>query len=704
MTTKRFSTFEGVFTPCLLSILGVIMYLRLGWVVGQVGLGGAIMIITLANVITLATALSMSSVVTNIRIGTGGAYSIITKSLGIEAGGAIGIPLYISQAISVAFYIAGFSECWKFVFPHHPELLVSLILWSILLIITCISAKLGFRIQYIIMALIALSLVSIVAGQRQVVHDITFFDAALGENLWMVFAVFFPAVTGILAGASMSGELKDPRISIPKGTLWAIGVSFLIYLLLAYWFAKQVPLDQLRDNYTIAIDLGRWRWLVIAGIMGATLSSALAMFIGSPRVLLALGKHSIFPLSSSFTRINKRGEPITAILFTSLIALVTILFSNLNEIAGLLTMFFLITYGMINLTVFIEKTMGIVSFRPSFQVWRIIPFLGSVGCLAVMFLVNVKFTFISIFVIILIYFILIKREAQVYSPDIRSGALVFLAELFAKAASKLPYYPKIWKPNLLVPVYDKDQFDRIIGLIRDIVYPAGRVTVFQPTSPTADKDQKNDQLSESLMPLKDEGIFVESSAVETDNLISGSVTILQTLKRTIFPPNTLFYILDENPLADTKAQPIISKASEEGMGIIVLKLNQKVGVSQEKIINLWIRKGSPNIDLSVLIALQLERNWEGNVKILQVVGNELEKEEAYGYLKKMKELMRMPADVEMEVLVGNFKQAITEAPPADINIFGMPEDLDMNLFVDTAAQIKTSVLFLKDSKHESAVA
>ncbi|MCK5581691.1 MAG: Na-K-Cl cotransporter, partial [Candidatus Omnitrophica bacterium] len=126
MSTKRFSTFEGVFTPCLLSILGVIMYLRLGFVVGSIGLGGALVVIVLANLITLATALSMSSVVTNIRIGAGGAYSIITKSLGLEAGGAIGIPLYISQAISIAFYVTGFAECWYFIFPQHDILLVSL--------------------------------------------------------------------------------------------------------------------------------------------------------------------------------------------------------------------------------------------------------------------------------------------------------------------------------------------------------------------------------------------------------------------------------------------------------------------------------------------------------------------------------------------------------------------------------------------------
>ena len=164
MNSKRFSTFEGVFTPTLLSILGVIMYLRLGWVVGQAGLGGALLIIVISNLITICTGLSIASITTNMRVGAGGAYSIISKSLGLEVGGAIGIPLYLSQALSVAFYITGFSECWVAVFPAHSFILVSLAAWLLLLAISYTSARLAFRLQYLIMAIIALSLVSVFLG------------------------------------------------------------------------------------------------------------------------------------------------------------------------------------------------------------------------------------------------------------------------------------------------------------------------------------------------------------------------------------------------------------------------------------------------------------------------------------------------------------------------------------------------------------
>lgn len=116
---KLFGTFGGVFTPTLLTILGVIMYLRQGWVVGNAGLLGAWLIILLSFTITGFTGLSLSSVATNIRIGAGGAFSVISQSLGLEVGGSIGVPLYVSQALAVVMYIFGFRAGWLWIFPEH---------------------------------------------------------------------------------------------------------------------------------------------------------------------------------------------------------------------------------------------------------------------------------------------------------------------------------------------------------------------------------------------------------------------------------------------------------------------------------------------------------------------------------------------------------------------------------------------------------
>ena len=238
-----FGTFSGVFTPTLLTILGVIMYLREGWVVGNAGLLGAWLVILMSFAITAATALSLASITTNIRIGAGGAFSIISQSLGLEVGGSIGLPLFISQALAVAMYIFGFRAGWLFVFPHHPALVVDLLAFVLLFGIGYASAGLAFKVQYLILAIIVCSLISVAAAafsgsMSQPVQWWGDFPGSpeegfKGIGFWAVFAVFFPASTGIMAGANMSGDLKNPRRSILVGTLWAIGLSLVVYLLLA---------------------------------------------------------------------------------------------------------------------------------------------------------------------------------------------------------------------------------------------------------------------------------------------------------------------------------------------------------------------------------------------------------------------------------------------------------------------------------------
>lgn len=224
---KKFGTLSGVFIPTLLTILGVIMYLREGSVVGNAGLLGAWLIIIIAFAITGFTGLSMASIATNIRLGAGGAYAMISQSLGLEIGGSIAIPLYLSQALAVTMYIFGFREGWQYIFPDHPALLVDLVAFAIIFMIAYISAGLAFRVQYVILAVIVASLISILlaalGGSMQ--HPIEWFgeypgfvDTGFqGTDFWGVFAVFFPAATGIMASANLSGDLENPRRSIPSG-------------------------------------------------------------------------------------------------------------------------------------------------------------------------------------------------------------------------------------------------------------------------------------------------------------------------------------------------------------------------------------------------------------------------------------------------------------------------------------------------------
>lgn len=710
---KRFSTFEGVFTPTLLSILGVIMYLRLGWVVGTVGLWGALAIIIGANLITIATALSMSSIVTNIRIGSGGAFSIICKSLGFEAGGAIGIPLYLSQAISVAFYIAGFSECWISVFPSHHPGLVGVVVWLGVALLSSYSAKAAFRIQYLIMAVVGFSLVSIFWGGDPTYTGHPVMWGINPSHFWPVFAVFFPAVTGVLAGASISGELIDPKKSIPRGTLAAVSVTFVIYLALAVWLAFHASAQNLVSNGSVLIDLGRWRFLVVAGIMGATLSSALSMFVGAPRTLQALSEQKLIPCSKTFSRINDRGEPMGAIMLTALIVLITLCFGSLNSVATLLTEVFLITYGMINLSVFIEQSIGIASFRPTFKIPRALSFFGSVGCFGVMVVINPAFTAIAICLIVAIYVILARRQFKSQSPDVRSGLLIFLAEQFVKAALKLPYHPKIWKPNIFFPTGNFKLLQEAIPFIRAVIAPSGRVLFLRiariPCAGDASQQEYQrqeiemlrQQLARIVDPLKQERLFIENTVVEAYDIFSGITTSVQLSKEMFFRPNTMFCIIEDSA---NHSRKIMQQAAAEGLGLMALKIHPEHLFGDEKVVNLWIRRNSPNIHLAILTALQIQKNWEGQVRLVQAVADDDEAREARQYLEALKISLRFPRETGIEILKGDFWNILMTAPRADINIFGMAEQPDVAMIHKVYSMMGSSVFFLRDSAFENAAA
>jgi solute carrier family 12 sodium/potassium/chloride transporter 2 len=482
---KKFGTFGGVFTPTLLTVIGVIMYLRLGWVVGNAGLLGAWLIIIISFFITITTALSMSSITTNIKIGAGGAYAIISQSLGLEVGGSLGIPRYVSQGMAVTMYIFGFREGWLMIFPAHNAFLIDIIVFIILYAIAYKSADLAIRTQYLIMGIIVSSLIVIVLaayyGSMQfsttdVLKWGTFERAnennLSGADFWIVFAVFFPAATGIMAGANMSGELKDPRKSIPIGTLMAIGISFIVYMVLAYWIARSASTDELLNNYNIMIDKSLFPPLVIAGVLGATFSSALASMVGSSRILYAMGEHRVLPAGKWLGAPDKTGQPRNAMIVTGVLVFLTMLLRDLNAVAPLVTMFFLITYAMLNVVVIIEQKLGLISFRPLFRVRKWVPWLGLITSVLAMFIINPTISLISVAVVVLVYGILLQRKLVTPFEDVRSGLFVSFAEWAAKRTSLLSTtQERAWKPNLLIPISNPKTIRAVFSFLKNVAYP-----------------------------------------------------------------------------------------------------------------------------------------------------------------------------------------------------------------------------------------
>ena len=240
---RKFGTFSGVFTPSILTILGVIMYLRLPSIAGQAGLIGVLGVIALAHVISVTTGLSVASVATDRKVRGGGTYYMLSRSLGLPIGGTLGIALFVGLSFAVSLYIIGFAESflgfWEIDATIIAIRVVGVVVLLFVTLVTLISTSLALRAQFFILAAIVLSLLAIVLGVgRHEFAPASTGDAALdvlpaAASFIVLFGIFFPAVTGFEAGVSMSGDLRDPKRSIPVGSLSAILVGLAVYVGLA---------------------------------------------------------------------------------------------------------------------------------------------------------------------------------------------------------------------------------------------------------------------------------------------------------------------------------------------------------------------------------------------------------------------------------------------------------------------------------------
>ena len=725
---KKLGTFAGVFTPTILTILGVIMYLRMGWVVGNAGFGGAILIIILAKMITITTGLSIAAIATNTRVGAGGSYALISRSLGLEAGSAVGIPLYLSQTLGGAMYISGFTEAWVALFPTHDPMLTGISVLLLVLGISLLGAQFAMRTQYIIMFVIVVSLVSFFSAQADMAPSITVWGNFSTAPFWAVFAIFFPAVTGIEAGAAMSGDLKDSKRSLPVGMLSAIVVSFFVYMAVAYFFDKLASPEALLSNNTIMMDVSRWRIAIAAGVLGATLSSALGSVVGAPRTLMAMGSDKVIPYYHIFSTKSKSGEPTYAIIFTSIAILVSLLLGDLNTIAPLLTMFFLITYATINLAVALQLGIGIPSFRPRFRVHIAIPIIGFLWALIVMFMVNPIFAGVAWLLIIVAYLIQVQRGIQAPWGDVRAGMFMAIAEWSARQSEKLKSHPKTWKPNIMVPVEDPLSWNLRMGFLRDVIFPSGTLRLFsvnivqdsvntiirsfsnrlfgrgpEVKEHSADRAEKESQLLKLGAPLKEEGMFVTTSVIECQHFLEGISITAQVMRSMYFPPNIMFLSMSEDRSKDARLEDMIAMAVRERMGIAIYSQHSKNALGSASDLNVWLRRSSPNKDLAILMAIQLNRNWSGQLRFITVVANEDEASRARSAQERLIDRARLPASTETVILIGNFKDVLPLAPGADMNVFGISNELDGDTMHALATAVNTSCLFVKDSGDESMV-
>lgn len=631
--SKRFGTFVGVFTPSILTILGVVMYLRFGWVVGNVGLAGALLVVLISHLISGVTGLSISSIATNRAVGAGGAYYIISRSLGGPAGAAIGIPLFLGQALSVSFYVVGFVETLQEIVPHLPIRLTGVAACTVLAVLSLKSAELALKAQFLVMAVIALSLVSFVLGTGPSPPSSLAWSAPSGgADFGDVFAVFFPAVTGIMAGLGMSGDLKDPRHSLPRGTMFAILTGFVIYIAFPFWLAKNASLNELATNNSIVWEISRYPSLIYLGVWGATLSSAIGSLLTAPRTIQALANDGLAPkfLGKGSGPYN---EPRIALLATYFLALGGILLGNLDLIARVLSMFFLATYGLTNLACGLEKFAASPSFRPVLRIPASLSLVGALGCFYVMSIIDLPAMVVALGFCSLVYLWVQRRSLDTTYGDARHGIWAAIVRTALQHLRKTEYHALNWRPNLVIMGGAVDKRPHLLELGSTIVQDRGIVTYFQLLEGAV--HEKVDERHTLLKQMNAEvaaqfpNVFYRVEVVS--NVYDGSLNVAQSYGLGSFEANTVLLGWMAKAERSVEFTQLLRSLTELDRSVLLVHHDVTLGFGQYRHIQIWWGGLQGNGGLMLLLAFLItnQDRWRGaRVSVITVVGDEQERTRA----------------------------------------------------------------------------
>ncbi|XP_065334078.1 bumetanide-sensitive sodium-(potassium)-chloride cotransporter isoform X1 [Cloeon dipterum] len=504
----KFGWIQGVLVRCLLNIWGVMLFLRLSWVVGQAGIGEAMLLIMATTLVTTITAISMAAISTNGEIKGGGTYYMISRSLGPEFGGSIGLIFSLANAVACSMYVVGFCESLTDLLRSYDLSIFDggiqdvRIIGSITIVILTVIVVVGMeweaKAQNVLLVILLIAMLDFLFGcfygplddEERAKGFVGLSFETLSKNFFSayreqdgeshsffsVFSIFFPAATGILAGANISGDLADPQTAIPKGTLIAILITSASYLGFAALAGGSVERDAMGNvtayemgvNITDCPETGcEWGLmnnkqvmelvslfgpLIYAGCFAATLSSALASLVSAPKVFQALCKDNLYPYISGFAKgYGKNNEPVRGYVLTFVIAVVFILIGELNTIAPLISNFFLAAYALINFSTFHASLAKPVGWRPTFRFYNMwLSLIGSVLCVSVMFLISWATALLTLLCVLALYLIVTYRKPDVNWGSTTQAQTYNNALMSVQQLSNVEDHVKNYRPQILV--------------------------------------------------------------------------------------------------------------------------------------------------------------------------------------------------------------------------------------------------------------
>lgn len=638
-----------VFFTAISTILGAILFLRFGYAVGTLGFWGVLAIIILGHLVTIPTALAISEIATNRRVEGGGEYFIISRSFGLNIGATIGIALYLSQAISVAFYVIAFSEAFSPVFNYLqtayninlPAQVVSLPTMMILgFFIIKKGSKIGLAALYFVVLILLFSLLMFFLGNPSpeilVEHQGLFSKEFRNpDQFFIVFAIIFPAFTGMTAGVGLSGDLKNARKSIPLGSTSATLLGMLIYILVIWKLSGSASVESLLDNQLVMSDIALWGSIVIPfGLAASTLSSAIGSVLVAPRTIQAIGVDKSFPnplLNRFFSRgTGENNEPRNGSIVTVAIALVFVALGDVNAVAGIISMFFMVTYGSICLISFLHHFGADPSYRPTFKSRWYLSLLGFILCIWLMFKMNATYAFLAISVMIALYLFISSYQKN------RSGLESIFQNAIFQLVRRIHVYIQqsrkrrgTWRPSAVCISEDSFQRDKAFNLLNWISHKHGFGTYIHLIKGYFSK-VLNQEANVILGDLISKSLHTKGN-IYVDTIISPSYTsaiaqVLQLPNPSGLENNMIIFEYErKNPLNLPQILDNISLTQAGNFDMCVLSSSAR-SVKPGGEIHIWIRNlDEANANLMILLSYIIlgHPDWaKSKIKIFNVSDKE----------------------------------------------------------------------------------
>ncbi len=627
-----------VFLAAICTILGAVMFLRFGYAVGNVGLLGAVGIIVLGHLVTIPTAMAIAEIATNRRVEGGGEYFIISRSFGRAIGSVIGLPLFCSQGISVAFYMIAFAEAFRplaehferfFGAPFDPRMVSLPAVVLLVLLMLFRGADIGVKALWVVAVTLALSLILFFLGSPLPTYDpgaLQLFGPESGDGFFLVFAICFPAFTGMTAGVGLSGDLRNPRRSIPLGTMTATITGLVVYLALVTKLAFSAPPDMLAGDQHVMMHIAVWGPMILIGLACATISSAIGSILVAPRTLQALAGDQCFPSKGLNKWLawgkGKENEPRNATLVTGVIAISIVAMGELDFVARIISMFFMVTYGSLCAISFLEHFAARPSYRPSFRSKWSISLFGAVICLLMMFQMDPFFAILALLVLALLYNV-VRRSQNNEQNDLGAmfqGVMTQATRYMQLKLQKTRRKSEIvaWRPSVIM-VNDRS-FDRRSPL--DMMnwicarYGFGTYLHFVQGRLDAEALAQSQSVHQRLLELGER----YNSSVYLDTIISPSMrsALAQSLQLPgVFgmTNNTVMFEFSSHD-PDKVLQDLVDNslfAAASGMDQLILR-HSDLYYGARKNIHIWLTANDEqNANLMILIAFIIlgHRDWKG---------------------------------------------------------------------------------------------